>query len=60
MRPSNLDIGVLLVSLGWNQKQLSERLDVSENTVTSWMRNGCPKVVWLYLDILVRLREESL
>ena len=59
MKPSKLDIRVLLDELGCTQKWLSEKLDVSENTVTSWVRVGCPRVVWLYLDLLCRLRRES-
>ena len=58
MRPSKLDIGVLLAELGCTQKHLSEKLEVSENTVSSWVKNGCPKVVWLYLELLCRLRGE--
>jgi transcriptional regulator with XRE-family HTH domain len=47
----------LLGSLGWSQAELGRRIDVHRNTVSKWFRdNNPPKVVLLYLELLIELR----
>ena len=49
-----------LYKLGWSQAELSRRIGVSKNSVSSWNkgRHPVPKVVLLYLGILCRLKGE--
>ena len=50
----------LLVDLGWNQAELSRRINVSGNTVSNWITGKAktPKVVILYLQLLNTLKRE--
>lgn len=46
----------LLHKIGWTQVELSRRIGVSENTISSWCkgRTEPPRVVILYLELLDR------
>jgi len=45
----------LLKSVGWSNKELAERLGVTQMTVSRWHRHGAPKYVITYLEQVDRL-----
>jgi transcriptional regulator with XRE-family HTH domain len=50
-----------LKELEWSQAELGRRINVTPNSVTKW-KSGTrktPKVVLLYLDMMIKLREMS-
>jgi len=51
----------MLAELGWSQAQFAERIDVSPRTVSLWAtdRTDVPKVVMLYLELLLKTRQLS-
>lgn len=50
------DLEPALMTLGWSQQQLADRLKVHKNTVSAWAtgRVGLPGPVEAYLDLAVR------
>lgn len=52
----------LLDSIGWSNKELAERLNRDERTVSRWRKDGAPPYVMAYLRQVNRLvgkRDES-
>lgn len=56
----NVELSQLLIDLHWSQNELSRRIDVDKNTVSRWVtgERKTPKLVILYLSLLVRLKSE--
>ena len=49
-----VELHYLLSRIGWKQRVLAEKLEVSPDTVSRWMsgKRKTPKVVILYLELL--------
>jgi len=45
----------LLENIGWSNKELAERLNVTQMTISRWHRDGAPKYVITYLKQVDRL-----
>lgn len=62
LAPEILDFEALMRRLNWTGQDLCNHLDVDKNTVTNWRKGHVriPKVVLLYLRLLLRTHEQSI
>lgn len=47
----------LLDELGWSRKDFALRIGVHKNTLSNWNKNKVPKVVMIYLRLVIAVRK---
>lgn len=55
-----VNLGQLIDKMGWTDKGFADKIGVDPVTVSRWI-NGerkIPKIVFLYLELLLRLKSE--
>lgn len=50
-----IEFSNLLKNIGWSNKELAERLGVTEVTISRWHKSGPPKYVITYLEQVNKL-----
>lgn len=53
---SEISLLEALEELGWSQAKLARHIDVSNSTVNRWTRSKMPKVVMMFLTLLIDIR----